>query len=468
MGVYRFSALHIHISIIPITGVTELGSKSNQPFIYSPNTAILTMKRTLEEINDRIASGQAVVLTAREVESLIDEGREGEVREVDVVTTGTMGLMSGTYALLSFPIARAGAHRRFVKGSMNGIPIHIGPCPNENLGLVDCMVFGTSRSQENHRYGGGHLFRDLVEGKEVQVEALSDRDDIVETTITLEGMPTSRLMSSRHLFRNYRAFVNPSNKEVRSIFHCMPFPPDYGGLNFSGCGHFNPVQNDPQLRCIGIGTRLLFNGGEGFVTGSGTRSSPESPNLMTVAEMKGMDPTLMGGFQTAEGPECIASYAVPIPILDDSILEQVTTMDDRISLSVVDVRDRSRLAETNYGEAWGHDEVIAVEMDKCIKCSECRAKLACPTEAIVSDGEGPVRDPSRCFNCGACLITCRQGCFKASMGAIHLDINGTVRTVPIVGRGSNREGALRSMDDLKKRVLDGEFPLTKKVADIRP
>jgi putative methanogenesis marker 16 metalloprotein len=275
-------------------------------------------------------------------------------------------------------------------------------------------------------------------------------------------------MSSRHLFRNYRAFVNPSNKEVRSIFHCMPFPPDYGGLNFSGCGHFNPVQNDPQLRCIGIGTRLLFNGGEGFVTGSGTRSSPESPNLMTVAEMKGMDPTLMGGFQTAEGPECIASYAVPIPILDDSILEQVTTMDDRISLSVVDVRDRSRLAETNYGEAWGHDEVIAVEMDKCIKCSECRAKLACPTEAIVSDGEGPVRDPSRCFNCGACLITCRQGCFKASMGAIHLDINGTVRTVPIVGRGSNREGALRSMDDLKKRVLDGEFPLTKKVADIRP
>ena len=106
------------------------------------------------------------------------------------------------------------------------------------------MVFGTSRSQENHRYGGGHLFRDLVEGKDVQVEAWSDRDDIVETTITLEGMPTARLTSSRHLFRNYRAFVNPSNKGVRSIFHCMPFPPDYGGLNFSGCGHFNPVQND--------------------------------------------------------------------------------------------------------------------------------------------------------------------------------------------------------------------------------
>jgi hypothetical protein len=40
--------------------------------------------------------------------------------------------------------------------------------------------------------------------------------------------------------------------------------------------------------------------------------------------------------------------------------------------------------------------------------------------------------------------------------------------VPIVGRGSNREGALRSMEDLKNRILDGRFPLTQKVADIRP
>ncbi|MFA5312181.1 MAG: methanogenesis marker 16 metalloprotein [Methanomassiliicoccales archaeon] len=426
------------------------------------------MQRTIEEINDRIAKRDAVVLTAREVELLIDEGKDKEVGEVDVVTTGTMGLMSGTYASLSFPICRAGVHRRFVKGSINGIPISIGPCPNENLGLVDCIVFGTSRSRENPHYGGGHLFRDIVEGKEIVVEAQSDKDDIVEASVSIENMPTAKLMSSRNLFRNYRAFVNPSSKEVRSIFHCMPFPPDYGGLTFSGCGHFNPIQNDPQLRCIGIGTRLLFNGGEGFVTGAGTRSSPDSPNLMTVAEMKGMDPSLMGGFQTSEGPECIASYAVPIPILDEMVLENVMTRDDRIPLSVVDVRDRSKLAETDYGQAWGHDEVITVVRSECIKCPDCKAKLACPTDAIVFDGEGPVRDPSRCFNCGACLVSCHSGCFRASMGAIRLNLGGAYRTVPIVGRGSNREGALRSMTDLKERILDGRFPITWKVADIRP
>ena len=426
------------------------------------------MQKTIEDINDRIAKGDAVVLTAREVESLIDNGRDSEVREVDVVTTGTMGLMSGTYALLSFPIANAGAHRRFMKGNINGIPISIGPCPNENLGIIDCMVFGTSRSGENLRYGGGHLFRDIVEGKEVLVEAQSDKGDTIEASVSIQNMPTAKLMSSRNLFRNYRAFVNPSTKEIRSIFHCMPFPPDCGGLTFSGCGHFNPIQNDPQLKCIGIGTRLLFNGGEGFVTGAGTRSSSESPNLMTIADMKGMDPILMGGFQTSEGPECIVSYAVPIPVLDDVILKHVMTMDDQISLAVVDVRDRSKLTETVYGKAWGHDEVVAVDKGKCIKCPDCKAELVCPTNAIVSDGEGPIRDPTRCFNCGACLISCDFGCFRASMGDIQLDIGGMIRSVPIVGRGSNREGALRSMEDLKERILDRRFPLTQKVADIRP
>ena len=134
----------------------------------------------------------------------------------------------------------------------------------------------------------------------------------------------------------------------------------------------------------------------------------------------------------------------------------------------MDVRDRSKLAETDYGQAWGHDEVIVVEKNHCIKCPECRAVLGCPTAAIVSDGEGPVRDPSRCFNCGACLVNCVHGCFQASMGSIRLEIGGSYRTVPIVGRGSNREGALRSMTDLKERIIDGSFQINRKVADIRP
>jgi putative methanogenesis marker 16 metalloprotein len=427
------------------------------------------MKRTLEEINQKIANGSAVVLTAREVEELMVAGRDDRINEVDVVTTGTMGLMSGTYALLSFQISEPGLHRKFVKASVNGVPASVGPCPNESLGIIDMMVFGTSESEERTDYGGSFLFRDLVEGKEVLVDAISGEGHQIEKVLTIEDMPTAKLLSSRNCFRNYRAFVNPSDKEFRSIFHCRPFPPNYAGLTFSGCGHLNPLQNDPSLRYIGVGTRVLVNGNEGFVYGTGTRSSLKYPNLMTVAEMKGMDPHLMGGFLTAAGPECLTSYAVPIPILDDSMLHNVLTRDEDIPLSVGDIRDRHKIGQADYGQAWsGRDEVISLDETSCINCERCAALDICPTFAVKRNEEKPFIDRSRCVNCGACVNVCDQGCFQASLGEVRTCIEGEIKVMPILCRNSNREGAVRTMEDLKKRILDKRFIMTGKVADIVP
>ncbi len=58
------------------------------------------MTRTIAEINERIKSGQAVVMTAEEVIGAVAKnGIEKTAREVDVVTTGTFGPMcsSGSY-----------------------------------------------------------------------------------------------------------------------------------------------------------------------------------------------------------------------------------------------------------------------------------------------------------------------------------------------------------------------------------
>ncbi len=427
------------------------------------------MKRTIEDINERIAKGEALVLTAREVEDLLTAGREDEVREVDVVTTGTMGIMSGTYAVLSFQMAPPGYYRKFMAARINGVPASVGPCPNESLGVIDVMVFGTSESEERPDYGGGNLFRDLVEGRVVTVEATSKAGRAVEALLTIEDMHTAKLLSSRNCFRNYRAYVNPSDTEFRSIFHCRPFPPNYGGVTFSGCGHLNPVQNDPELRTIGVGTRLLFNGAEGFVFSTGTRCSPKYPNLMTVADMKGMDPDLMGGFLTAAGPECLASYAVPIPILDDSMLRHIMTKDEDIPLSVGDIRDRHKIGQVDYGQVWsGRDEVISVENGPCIGCQDCAASKVCPTFAIKGGEGGPSIERSRCVNCGACVRACEQGCFKGSLGEVRTIIDGEMRVMPILCRNSNREGALHTMKDLKERILDGSFTITAKVADIQP
>ena len=132
------------------------------------------------------------------------------------------------------------------------------------------------------------------------------------------------------------------------------------------------------------------------------------------------------------------------------------------------VRDRSTLAETSYDKLWGRDDVIATNASRCVRCPHCEVELACPTSAVVLGDEGPIIDPLRCFNCGTCLIKCPHECFQASLGAVRLDIGGLPRTIPIVGRGSSREGARRTMVDLKERMLDRRFLLTPKVADIRP
>jgi putative methanogenesis marker 16 metalloprotein len=427
------------------------------------------MRRTVEEINDLVARGEAIVMTAGEVERLVAEGREQEVREVDVVTTGTMGLMSGTYAVLSFPITRPGEHRRFVRGSINGVPLLIGPCPNEGLGVIDAMVFGTARSTTRPGYGAGHLFRELAERKAVEVEATSEEGRAVRSTLTLDDMRTALLMSTRNLFRNYRALVNPSDVAIPSIFHSRPFPPRFTGLTFSGCGHLSPLQNDPGLRTIGVGTKLLFNGGEGFVIGAGTRSSSSDPNLMTVADLRSMDPTLTGGFLTAAGPECICSYAVPIPVLDDGLLASIRTRDEDIPLPVADVRDRSLIALADYGQVWSDREAeVRAGPDLCRGCGECAALAACPAGAISRTADGSVIDRERCFNCGTCLTTCAGSCFEADLGRVHIKVHGEMIDVPVVCRQSNRQAALRTAEDLKRRVLDGRFVITGKVADIRP
>jgi len=50
--------------------------------------------KTIKEINERIKSGKAVVVTAEEIIDLVREKGVGrEAREVDVITTGTFGPM---------------------------------------------------------------------------------------------------------------------------------------------------------------------------------------------------------------------------------------------------------------------------------------------------------------------------------------------------------------------------------------
>ena len=60
-------------------------------------------EKTLDEINRKIADGNAVVITADEMPSIVEElGVDGALNEVDVVTTGTFGAMCSSGVWFNF------------------------------------------------------------------------------------------------------------------------------------------------------------------------------------------------------------------------------------------------------------------------------------------------------------------------------------------------------------------------------
>ncbi|HUI39452.1 MAG TPA: methanogenesis marker 16 metalloprotein [Methanothrix sp.] len=418
------------------------------------------MERSIEEINERIKRREAIVLTAQEVGERVKSGEDLAVEDVDVVTTATRAIMSGTYAVLSFPVAEPYSFARAERAWLNGIPASIGPCPNERLGILDLMIFGTSHSRANPNYGGGHLFRELVEEKEIQVEVETDEGKSFTEAVRLENMPYARIFSTRNAFRNYVAFVNPKNAPVPTIFSAVNFPPGLTCATVSGCGHLNPLENDPKLETIGVGTRILLNGAQGFVIGTGTRSMPSRPNLQGLADMHQMSPEFMGGFVTSAGAECIGSWAVPIPVLNKAVLENVLRLDRDVQLPIMDVNVRQTICKTSYEDVWSDADLeIQFDPSKCIKCERCAVGQACPMSAVTFEGGKVMRIKERCFNCGLCATQCVGGAFRGNLGAINFE----GRKIPVVLRQSDRARAIKLADRLKQQILDGSFRMTQMV-----
>jgi putative methanogenesis marker 16 metalloprotein len=416
--------------------------------------------KSIAEINERIARGDAVVMTAQEVCDAVLGGEDLTLRDVDVVTTATRAIMSGTYAVLSFPIGEPCSFTRAERAWINGVPASIGPCPNERLGIIDMMVFGTSHSKERPNYGGGHLFRNLVDGSNVQVEVETEGGKSFAKSIRLVDIPYARIFSTRNAFKNYVAFVNPGNAPLPTIFSALDFPPNLTCATVSGCGQLNPIKNDPNLETIGIGTRVLINGAQGFVIGTGSRSMASRPNLLGLADMHQMNPEYMGGFVTSAGPECIGSWAVPIPVLSESILENIKKLDRDIPLPIMDVNVRQTICNTSYEDVWGDTDLeTKFDPSKCINCISCTVEPVCPMRAITFEGDLVKRIEERCFNCGLCITQCVGGAFGGNLGAINFE----GRRIPVVLRQSDRARAIRLADDLKQQILDESFRMTQMV-----
>jgi uncharacterized protein (DUF39 family) len=177
----------------------------------------------------------------------------------------------------------------------------------------------------------------------------------------------------------------------------------------------------------------------------------------------------MGGFKTSAGPECIASWAIAIPVTSQSVLDAALQTDSDIPMVVNDVDKRVMIGSSTYADAWKNtDRAINFNPDACLDCEVCKPIRDCPMEAIQRKDDRMMLNRYQCFNCGFCSTVCPGGVFTAELGTLHFEMEGKHQDVPIVLRQSDRKRAEELAEKLKEKILSGEFTLNEMVERIYP
>jgi uncharacterized protein (DUF39 family) len=312
-----------------------------------------TMK-TYEQINDRIESGSAVVLTADEIMDYVDKkGLAAAAAEVDVVTTATFGPMCSSGCFLNFGHSKPKI--RMTEAWIQDVLVYTG------IAAVDVYLGATQLRHGDpanmyypgeFRYGGGHVIEDLIAGKTLQLFALSyGTDDYplreIRTYFTIDDLNQAIMVNPRNCYQNYNVAVNSSD---RTIFTYMGrLEPGQKNANYCSAGQLSPLLNDPFYETIGVGTRVWLGGAHGHVYAEGTQHAgacERTPDgvptegagtLALTADMKQMKPEYVRGVSfPGYGVSLALGVGVPIPILNEDILRRTCVRDRDILAPVID------------------------------------------------------------------------------------------------------------------------------------
>ncbi len=314
------------------------------------------MAKTIEEINQKIQQGKAVVVTAEEIIDIVKQkGVKGAAQEVDIVTTGTFGPMcsSGAYFNIghSKPRIKLGGGRTY----LNDVPAYTG------LAAVDLFIGANALPDDDPRnrvhpgefnYGGGHVIEELVAGKDIRLVATGYGTDCyprkkLETWINIKDLNEAVLFNIRNAYQNYNVAVNLSDRTIYTYMGVLK--PDLGNANYCSAGQLSPLLNDPYYKTIGLGTKIFLGGGIGFVAWHGTQHNPDVPRsergvprrsagtLAVIGDLKQMKPRwLVGTSMLGYGCTITVGIGVPIPILSEEILQYTTVSDADIFAPIVD------------------------------------------------------------------------------------------------------------------------------------
>ena len=314
------------------------------------------MAKTIEEINEKIRQGKAVVATAEEIIDIVkEEGLKKAAQKVDVVTTGTFGPMcsSGIYFNLGHtkPRMKLGGGKSY----LNDVPAYAA------FAAVDLFLGANALPDDDPRnrvhpgefnYGGGHVIEELVAGKDIRLVATAYGTDCyprkrLETWINIKDLNEAVLFNIRNAYQNYNVAVNLSDKTIYTYMGVLK--PRLGNACYCSAGQLSPLLNDPYYKTIGIGTKIFLGGGVGYVAWQGTQHNPNTPRtdkgipiggagtLCVMGDLKQMQARwLVGTSMYGYGVTLTVGIGVPIPILSEEILQYTTITDSEIFAPIVD------------------------------------------------------------------------------------------------------------------------------------
>ncbi|HLN22254.1 MAG TPA: homocysteine biosynthesis protein [Bacteroidales bacterium] len=305
----------------------------------------MVKKKSVEEINEKIRSGKAVVLTAEQVSAMGREMKAGDiVSKVDVVTTGTFSPMCSSGAFINFghpepPI-------RMERITLNNVPAYGG------IAAVDAYIGATETAMPQDSYGGAHVIEDLIAGKDVLLQASGKGTDCyprteIKTLINKSTINEFTMFNPRNAYQNYNVAVNSTSKIKYTYMGTLL--PSLGNANFATSGELSPLLNDPELRTIGIGTRIFFGGATGYVAWSGTQFNTGKPlnehgvpvgnaaTLALIGDARQMDTRFIrAAYFEKYGVSLFVGIGIPIPVLDEDMARRVSIRNSQIQTNILD------------------------------------------------------------------------------------------------------------------------------------
>lgn len=319
----------------------------------------MAIKKSFEEINKKISDGKAVILTAEEVSEMAKSASPEEIlKKVDVVTTATFGPMCSSGMFVN--VGHSDPPIRMEKVTLNNVPVHSG------IAAVDVYIGATESNPFHESYGGAHIIEDLISGKDVILKASAKGTDCypeteVEAVINKHTVNEMFMFNPRNAYQNYPCAVNTSGKIIHTYMGSLL--PNIGNATFSTSGELSPLLNDPEMRSVGIGTRIFLGGTQGFVAWNGTQFRTTGPKnefdipkansatLAVIGNAKEMSPEFIkAAYYEKYGVSIFIGIGVPVPILDIDMARAVSIRNEQITTFICDYSkpDHPVIGEIDY------------------------------------------------------------------------------------------------------------------------